>query len=514
MRVLAVHPGPLMYTKIFLRLEPLGLEVIAEAARRAGHEVRLIDLQVDDHSFYFRAIREWRPAVVAFSCNYLANLPEIVDLAKATKRLAPDTFIAVGGHSASFIAREFVEHGEGAIDCVLRGEAEAVIPQFLEAVAHDREALDQVPGAVTADGEGPPPAFVQDLDALRPARDLLRKRRKYFIGLLDPAASIEFSRGCPWDCSFCSAWTFYGRSYRTVSPAVAVDELGRIEAPGIFIVDDVAFIQSSHGMAIGEAVASAGIRKEYYLETRGDVLLRNKEVFKFWRRLGLQYMFLGLEAIDEEGLKRYRKRVALGENFEALEFARSLGMMVAINIIADPSWDAERFRIVREWAMEVPEVVNISVATPYPGTELWHTDGRHLTSRDYRLFDIQHAVLPTRLPLAEFYAELVRTQQVMNSKHLRWRVVRGFMPILANRLAHGQTNAFQMLWKFHKVYDKDLLLADHARPVDYAIPLPPQAQATVDPKSLYVHAARGRRSRQIDNDTERFVDATRMSAAE
>ena len=47
MRLLAVHPGPLLYTKIFLRLEPLGLELVAQAARQAGHEVRLLDLQVE-----------------------------------------------------------------------------------------------------------------------------------------------------------------------------------------------------------------------------------------------------------------------------------------------------------------------------------------------------------------------------------------------------------------------------------------------------------------------------------
>jgi magnesium-protoporphyrin IX monomethyl ester (oxidative) cyclase len=502
-----------MYTKIFLRLEPLGLEIIAEAARRAGHEVRLIDLQVDDHAFYFRTVRDWRPEVIAFSCNYLANLPEIVDLAKRTQQSAPGTFIAVGGHSASFIASDLLEHGEGAIACVLRGEAEAVMARFLETVEHDRAAVSQVPGAVTPAGEGPPPVFVQSLDDLRPARDLLRKRRKYFIGLLDPAASIEFSRGCPWDCNFCSAWTFYGRSYRMVSPELAVAELKRLAEPGIFIVDDVAFIQDNHGMAIGEAIARAGIQKEYYLETRGDVLLRNKEVFKLWRRLGLQYMFLGLEAIDEEGLRKFRKRVPLSENFEALEFARSLGMKAAINIIADPDWDEERFRVIRDWALEVPEMVNISVATPYPGTELWHTDGRRLTTRDYRLFDIQHAVLPTRLPLERFYQELVRTQQILNQKHLRWEAAKNYLPILLKRVARGQTNAFQMLWKFHQIYNAELLLADHRRPVEYSIPLPPKARERIDPKSLYVHAARGRRGRQIDSETEQFVDATRMGAA-
>ena len=82
MKVLFVHPGPLLYTNVFLRLEPLGLELVAEAARLAKHAVRLIDLQVESHADYRRLIADWRPDFIAFSCNYLANVPEIVDLAK------------------------------------------------------------------------------------------------------------------------------------------------------------------------------------------------------------------------------------------------------------------------------------------------------------------------------------------------------------------------------------------------------------------------------------------------
>ena len=107
-------------------------------------------------------------------------------------------------------------------------------------------------------------------------------------------------------------------------------------------------------------------QEKFYLETRGDVLLRNKDVFRFWKKLGVAYMFLGLEAIDDEGLKKYRKRVPLGRNFEALEFARSLGIHLAINLIVDPDWDRERFRVLREWCLEMPEIINISVNTPTP----------------------------------------------------------------------------------------------------------------------------------------------------
>jgi len=197
-------------------------------------------------------------------------------------------------------------------------------------------------------------------------------------------------------------------------------------------------------------------------------------------------MFLGLEAIDEEGLKSFRKRVALGKNFEALECARSLGIVTAVNIIADPGWDARRFDVVREWALSVPEIVHVTVSTPYPGTETWHTESRRITTRDYRLFDVQHAVLPTAMPLAQFYEELVRTQQVLNRKHLGWAALRGTFALTARLLAQGQTNFARMLWKFNSVYNPRRQLADHQRPVEYAMSLP-EPVVRIDPAALYVH---------------------------
>jgi magnesium-protoporphyrin IX monomethyl ester (oxidative) cyclase len=222
-------------------------------------------------------------------------------------------------------------------------------------------------------------------------------------------------------------------------------------------------------------------------------------------------MFIGLEAIDEDGLKRFRKRVPLGANFEALEFARALGIDVAINLIADPDWDEERFRVVREWCLEIPDIVNITVNTPYPGTETWLTEARKLTTRDYRLFDIQHAVLPTRLPLERFYRELVSTQRVLNMKHMGARALLKKAPVVARNLLRGQTNFISTLWNFNRIYDPARLWADHRRPVTYEMTLPPDPRVKVEPKSLYVHTARtGRRTRTIDAETERFVNVTRL----
>src|SRR5437667_119102 len=382
MKVLLVHPSPLMYSEIFLRLEPIGLERVASAVRAAGHEVRLLDLQIFGHADYYRELTDFAPHAVGFSLNYLANVPEVLDLAKETKRRPP---------------------------------------------------------------------------------------------------------GCPWDCSFCSAWTFYGRSYRKASPEAAAEDLARIAEPNVFIVDDVAFIHPEHGFAIGHELEKRKVRKQYYLETRCDVLLRNREVFEYWRRLGLHYMFLGLEALDEDALRLHRKRVTPGDNFKALEVARELGFTVAVNIIADPDWDERRFAIVREWALSVPEIVHLTVATPYPGTEIWHTESRRLTSLDYRLFDVQHAVLPTRLPLQRFYEELVATQAVINRKPPGLTALREVAGLAARLALRGQTNFLKMLWKFGSVYNRDRQYSDHLRPVRYQMRPPEAVAARPGARDLFVH---------------------------
>ena len=193
--------------------------------------------------------------------------------------------------------------------------------------------------------------------------------------------------------------------------------------------------------------------------------------------------------------------MSLGRSFEALEFARSLGLIVAINLIADPDWDHERFRIVREWGLEIPEVVNLSVNTPYPGTESWLTEERVLTSRDYRLYDIAHAVMPTRLPLAEFYEELVTTQRAFYRKFAGWRQAYAAAGIVARQLLRGHPNFLKSLYLLDKVYRPELMLADHAAPVAYEIPLP-TAREPRGTLALHPPAARPQRARDRRRDRE------------
>ena len=258
MKVLLVHPSALLYSEVYLRLEPLGLECVAHALKRAGHDVRLLDLQIFSHRDFEHELKTFKPDAIGFSLNYLANLPEAINLAKSAKRSLPRAFVFCGGHSVSFIAQEVLQHGDGAIDAIVQGEGEVTAPQMLAAVPN----VDGLSGVATLNATGPRATLRADINESRPARELTRKRHKYFIGELDPCASIEFSRGCPWDCSFCSAWTFYGRSYRQADPARCAEEMASIREPNVFIVDDVAFIYPEHGMAIADEIEKRRIRKQ------------------------------------------------------------------------------------------------------------------------------------------------------------------------------------------------------------------------------------------------------------
>jgi hypothetical protein len=121
--------------------------------------------------------------------------------------------------------------------------------------------------------------------------------------------------------------------------------------------------------------------------------------------------------------------------------------------------------------------------------------------------------MPTKMPLPEFYAELVKTQQVLNKKHLGWAALKGTAKIAAGHLMRGQTNFVKMLWKFNSVYNPELQLADHRRPVVYEMAPPPEKKDNIDAKQLYILPAKGRHGRAIDDATETFVDESRMGTA-
>jgi magnesium-protoporphyrin IX monomethyl ester (oxidative) cyclase len=370
---------------------------VAQALCQHGHIVHLLDLQVSTHWELRKELRGFRPDAVGLSLNYLASAPEVIELAKLVKRRLPDAFVFIGGQAASLIADEVRAHADGAIDSVIIGEGEAAAPDLL---AQPTRTVRAAP--------------VADISRVRPARDLTRRRHRYFIGDLTPCASIEFARG-----------------RRLASAEVVANELLDIREPNVFIVDDAAFAYTDHVMALAEEIELRRLRQRYAVATRAEIVLTNEDVFDRWVDIGLASIFLRLASLDDEPRALTNR---------ALEVANRFGLSTTIELAVDPSWDRTDFGQAREWAASVPAMVHLTVTTPLPG------DPR-ITSTDYRLHDARHAVMATRLSLADFYDELVNTQALIHRQQLGWRAM------FASRSAHNAPHR----------------LADHRRPVTYQL---------------------------------------------
>jgi radical SAM superfamily enzyme YgiQ (UPF0313 family) len=243
-----------------------------------------------------------------------------------------------------------------------------------------------------------------------PARHLISHYAPhYYINFRKPLALMETARGCPFKCNFCSVWKFHASTFRQKSPERVVAELKAIEAPNIFITDDIFWMDVRRGEEMAKRIKEAGIRKYFTVQTRTDIICKFPHLLEMWKDCGSLAIFLGLESVTDEGLDAVNKSNTAANNARALAILRELGVGYTPNFIVDPAWDHEDFARLRGWIEETGAYNSgFSILTPLPGTDLWDTAKRQVTTHDWEMYDIVHAVLPTRLPLADFYEEYSR----------------------------------------------------------------------------------------------------------
>lgn len=252
-----------------------------------------------------------------------------------------------------------------------------------------------------------PRPLLEDLDSLPfPKRLRFKRGAGYYMGFQRPLALVETSRGCPYRCSFCAVWQFYRGSYRAKSPERVVEELERIEDPFVLFVDDNFLADPQRAEEIALLIRKRGIRKRYTFQARSDSIVRYPELLRLWREVGLKGVFIGFEGVTDEDLRALRKGSSVTDNDRALFFLKGLDIDVWASFIVEPDFTREDFRRLKEYVRSRGvKTPSFSVLTPLPGTKLYEERKGELTTSDYDLFDIAHAVLPTRLPLGQFYEE-------------------------------------------------------------------------------------------------------------
>ena len=224
-------------------------------------------------------------------------------------------------------------------------------------------------------------------------------------------ASIFTSRGCSFDCNFCAIWEFYERRTRFLSAEKIVDQMEACEEPFVFVLDDN-FLTSKR-RAIRALRRARAARREEVLDDAGPHRLRGRHPGAHGaareERAG-HGALSGYESNDDDNLAALRKKNTWEKNKRANEILREIGIfstgifMVRAGLDAASSSSSSTTTCDRSRsAMPL-----VTILTPLPGTQLYRAYKDQLLTTDHRLFDLLHAVLPTRLPRAEFYDEFAR----------------------------------------------------------------------------------------------------------
>lgn len=405
---------------------PLGLlYVAAYAEAHTDHEIAVLDSVAAGISNpgVERAIEAERPDVVGIQTQTF-TLVDALETAQAVKRASPDTHVCLGGPHVNLYPTETVRMPE--VDSLVLGEGEMTFCDLLEALASEKD-LGSVAGVVSKRGEevvaNPPRPLIEDLDALPfPARHLtpIQKYRSV-LARRSPITTMMASRGCPFKCLYCSR-PHLGKRHRPRSPGNVVDEMERCVEMGIrefFFYDDLFAPAKDRMYAMADEILRRGLEVGWDVRARVDSV--DRDVLRKLRQAGCERIHYGVEAGTPEILKVLRKGIQLERVREAFKATKEAGITtLAYFMIGSPTETREQVLRTIEFATSLDaDFAQISIATPFPGTDLYRLgleQGRFSSDywRDY-------ASNPREDFVPELWEDVLSRQELVSLLKLAYR---------------------------------------------------------------------------------------------
>ena len=381
MRVLLINPK--VDLPIDVRSSPsLGLAYVAAMSERRGDEVRVLDMEVEDIPLR-QAVREHAPEVIGITANTI-QIRGGWRVAQEVKEITAAP-IALGGPHPTFLPAESVERPE--IDIVVRSEGELT---WVDLCAHleSGESLEGVQG-ITYQQDGrvvhnPDRPVITDVDALPfPAYHLFKMDRYTNLQpTLDhiegSSYSILTSRGCPYRCTYCSQ--ILPRRWRARSAENVVAEwrwlVKDLGAKEIGVLDDSFNIDRERVLAICDLISAEGLNHVPWIMINGiRANLVDEELLGKMREAGCVRTAFGVESGNQRILDTViDKHLTLDQVRAAFKAAKAVGMeTIGFFIIGLPGETEETMEDTIRFARELdPIVANFSMATPFPGTEMYN----------------------------------------------------------------------------------------------------------------------------------------------
>ncbi|MCX7921243.1 MAG: cobalamin-dependent protein [Clostridia bacterium] len=422
MRILLVnppYPEKSVGFKGLITVEPLALEYLGAAV--SDHEVEILDMVIEPD--LIKKMESFKPDLISIT-GFTVHVGVIRQLCKSIKEINPKITTIVGGSHAFFKPGDFYS---SHIDVIVATDDIMVFPKIVSCVQKGSGLGDIAGLHIKIDDKWIHTGnalCISDLDSLPfPNRQLTKKyRESYKWYFHKKVATVWGSVGCPHRCYFCTQWIKSNGKFIARSPESLVSEIETIEEELVFIADDNTFADIKRAEKIYSLIKEKGLKKKFIGYCSPKIAVIHKDLIKKWAEIGLVQVVVGFESIREKDLHDVKNKSSLEIAEKAIEVFREYGIDTMASFIVYPDFDVKDFAALRKYVNSKKLFYSeYTPLTPFPGSTLYEQRVSEITSSDPELFDMQHMVLPAKLPLKEFYRQMSKTYL---SSHSLWNALR------------------------------------------------------------------------------------------
>ena len=372
-------------------LPMLGLAYIAAALVEMGHEVKVIDYEVNTWpmSKVEKDLIDFSPDLVGMTA-YITNMRRCADVAEIVKKVSQKTLVVLGGPQVTIFPEE--AFNSPFIDMVVLSEGELIICNVMNSLG-DENKLKQVKGIWYrgSDGEiikNEREILVDNLDIFNKPALHLYEMHKYFPPVYirgKKVAHLLTSRGCPFKSTFCETKLTFGRSFRYHSTDRILEELSGLIAEGydgFQFYDDIFTANKNRVEELCTGIINKGWRIQWMCYTRTNTL--SPELLKLMKKAGCYMISFGIETADDDLLNVISKGLDVNKNIEGIKLTKQAGIQVTGTFMLGlPTETAEQTRKTIEFALQNDiDYAVFGITEPFPGTELW-VDAKKYGTFDY-----------------------------------------------------------------------------------------------------------------------------------
>jgi anaerobic magnesium-protoporphyrin IX monomethyl ester cyclase len=387
-------------------LPPLGLLAIGGPLLDDGHEVQLLDADIDSLSkgeIVEQAVCFNPDAVLFGHSGSTSAHPVIVDISRRIASVLPFAAIIYGGVYPTYHWREILAD-EPHVTAIVRREGEETTRRLIHALELGSSLLSVAGLAIRHRGQ--PHAtidapLITNLDDYRIGWELIDHRRYSYWGG-KRAVVVQFSRGCPHLCTYCGQRGFWTR-WRYRDPVKFARELARLHREQGVEVINFADENPTSSRRAWKAFLEALIEEDVDLllvgSTRAGDIVRDKDILHLYRKAGCIRFLLGLENTDERTIENIRKGSTTSIDREAIRLLRQHGIISMATWVVgfEEETDVDHWRGMKQLLSYDPDQIQLLYVTPHRWTRYYReVADRRVIQTDRRRWDYKHQVLETR----------------------------------------------------------------------------------------------------------------------